>query len=164
MPIFGLFREVYLNYLFLFWYIDKNTYCPHKGKNITSPRVLQNHYLVMLALFFFTDYKCLCFHSRKSIWAESDFLCVILKLMTPPLCNSATRRASRSAVLHNFCSRERLTLCACLCVFTKIHECTIWPPVYSNIRSGCFTVHRLRSIKKSMNLNSLTAVSQCVMR
>lgn len=52
-----------------------------------------------------------------------DFLCVILKLMTPPLCNSATRRADQQFCTTSAAEKDcsRLTLCACLCMFTKKH-------------------------------------------
>lgn len=70
----------------------------------------------------------------------------------------------RSAVLHNFCSTEVFDL---VCLFIYVYKNT-WmhhlTPVYNNICLGCLTAFRLSFINKSMNLNSLTVVSPCVMQ
>lgn len=121
----------------------------------------------MLALFF-TDYKCLRFHSRKSICRESvfDFLCVILKLMTPPLCNSATRRADQQFCTTSAARRGRLllTLCACFCMFTEVLECAVWPQFTVISTRVVWPCSYLSFINMSMRLNPLAAVSPYVMQ
>lgn len=122
----------------------------------------------MLALFF-TDYKHLCFHSRKSICTESDrvWFALCYSKADDSSLMQLCHEESRSAVLHNFCSTERSPALDLVCLSVYVYKNT-WmhhlTPVYSNIYLGCLTAFRLSFISKSMNLNSLTVVSPCVMQ
>lgn len=82
--------------------------------------------------------------------------------MTPPLRNSATRRADQRF----FCSTEKLPLLDLLCLFLYIYKST-WMHHLTPICSICLAglnVFCLASVNKSLNSDSLAALLQSVMQ
>lgn len=128
--------------------VVKISYLPGSSKIIT-----------LWCCLFFLQTVNVCVSILENQSAQFDFLCVILKLMTPPLCNS--RRADQQSCTE--ISPALGLVCALMYVY-KNKQMHHFNPVFSHIRLCCFTALSLSFIRKSMDLNSLTVVLPRVMQ
>lgn len=139
-------------------------FCCTLTKTLNAHRVVKISHLPVCCKIII--YKCAFPFEKINLYSQCMFdLCYSeaddSSLMQ--LCH----KESISAVLHNFCCRDGSPALDLVCLFVCVYK-SMWTHhlmhIHTNICLGCSTVFRLSFTDKSMNLNSLAAVSPCVMQ